>query len=84
MTKFSKKITIFIDESGTLPDAKDKVIVMAAVGTDVPKMLLEVVKKARKKIKFFKKEKQISEIKFYRASKRTKLAYLEGLAEKKT
>lgn len=27
------KITIFIDESGTLPDPKDPVVIVAAVGT---------------------------------------------------
>lgn len=31
-----RNITIFIDESGTLPDPKDKVVIVAAVGTNLP------------------------------------------------
>lgn len=32
MNKVSDKVTIIIDESGTLPDSDDTVIVVAAVG----------------------------------------------------
>lgn len=78
MTKFS----IFIDESGTLPDPKDKVVIVAAVGVFAPQALLDITQATRKKIKFLKKEKNISEIKFYRAGERTKTFYLKALAEK--
>ncbi|MBI4225546.1 DUF3800 domain-containing protein [Candidatus Roizmanbacteria bacterium] len=62
-----KKITIFIDESGTLPDPKDKVVIVAAVGTEIPHKLIEVVKSIRK---YLKSKKNISnEIKFYRSEK---------------
>lgn len=74
------KITIVIDEAGTLPDPKDKVVIMAAVGTDARKILLNIVKRVRQKIRPKKKEKQISEIKFYRAGERTKLFYLRELS----
>jgi len=77
-----KKFTIFIDESGTLPDPKDKIVIVAAVGVDVPNELLDINNKVRKKIKFLKKEKEISEIKFYRAGERTKIFYLKKMAEK--
>lgn len=77
-----KKFTIFIDESGTLPDPKDKVIIVAAVGIDNPNEFLDISNKVRKKIKFFKKEKEISEIKFYRAGEHTKILYLNEMAGK--
>lgn len=75
--------TIFIDESGTLPDPKDKIVVMAAVGVNISKILLDVAREVRKQIKFHKKEKQISEIKFYQAGERTKSIYLKELSKKK-
>lgn len=75
------KITIVIDEAGTLPDPKDKIVIMAAVGTEVRKVLLDIVKRVRQKIKPKKKEKQISEIKFYRAGERTKFFYLKELSK---
>jgi len=61
------KVTVFIDESGTLPDPKDKVVIVAAVGTEAPKQLLTISKSVRK----FQKKKT-TEIKFYRAGERTK------------
>ena len=62
------KMTVFIDESGTLPDPKDKVIVVAAVGTHMPKFLAEINKTIRKRIKSSEIDKAISEIKFHQAS----------------
>ncbi len=77
-----KKFTIFIDESGTLPDPKDKIVIVAAVGVDNPSEIFDINNKVRKKIKFLKKEKEIPEIKFYRAGKHTKFFYLKKMAEK--
>ncbi len=45
------KTTIVIDESGTLPDIKDEVIVVAAVGTNIPNQLNQLFSKVRKQIK---------------------------------
>lgn len=81
MSKFSPKISIFIDESGTLPDPKDKVIIVAAVGTELPQYLAEITKKVRKKIKTRKKKTEIGEIKFYQAGERTKQIYLKELSK---
>ena len=82
MNEIKNKITIFIDESGTLPDPNDKVVIVAAVGVFASKDLLDINNKVRKKIKFLKKEKEISEIKFYRAGEHTKFFYLKMMVEK--
>ncbi|HVA97102.1 MAG TPA: DUF3800 domain-containing protein [Candidatus Acidoferrales bacterium] len=73
-----KKYTIFIDESGTLPDPKDKVIVLAAV---VPEssIVMESVTKSLRKIGRLKKQK--GEIKFYTAGEKTKIAILETVIQ---
>jgi len=73
-----KNITIFIDESGTLPDPKDKVVIIAAVGTKLVSQLTAVPKAVRKS----PKGKKLPEIKFYRAGERTKTAFLKKLATK--
>lgn len=72
-------ITIFIDESGTLPDPKDQVIIVAAVGTNLPQKLTKVSKSVRKYLK--RSKKTLSEIKFYRAGEKTKRKFLEALAK---
>ncbi|MDO8524657.1 MAG: DUF3800 domain-containing protein [bacterium] len=76
----NSKISILIDESGTLPDPKNKVIIMAAVGVNTQEVLLSVLKKARKSMACDKKEKVISEVKFYKAGERTKTVYLKELS----
>lgn len=76
----SQKVSILIDESGTLPDPKDKVIIMAAVGVNAQDVLLSVLKKVRKSVQGNKREKSVSEIKFYKAGERTKAIYLKELS----
>ncbi len=76
------KITIIIDEAGTLPDPKDKVVIMAAVGRDATKVLSDISIKVRQKIQYHKKEKQISEIKFYTSGERTKIFYLQEILKR--
>jgi len=76
-----KKIVIFIDESGTLPDPKDKVVIVAAVGTSNPLILEKVIKATRKNLK--KRNKTITEIKFYHAGEKTKNKFLEELRKQK-
>ena len=69
------KFTIFIDESGTLPDIKDKVIVIAAVGTNNPAMIDNIFKTLQKKEKL---RKQTGELKFYTAGDKTKHLFFEN------
>lgn len=70
------KTTVFIDESGTLPDPKDRVVIVAAVGTEMPEKLISINKSVRKLQK-----KKDSEIKFYKAGERTKKRFLEKLSK---
>lgn len=79
--KTTKQITIFIDESGTLPDPKDKVVIVAAVGTKLPEKLTKVSKSVRRFLKSSKKA--MTEIKFYKAGERTKRRFLQELAKQK-
>jgi len=71
-----KQVTVFVDESGTLPDPRDKVVIVAAVGTKTPEKLLSINKSVRK----FQKKKT-AEIKFYRSSDRTKKKFFQELAK---
>lgn len=71
---------MFIDESGTLPDKRDTVIILAAVGADAPKTLADVSRRVRKEIQSRKKLEIVPEIKFYRAGDKTRLSYLQELA----
>ena len=73
---FMKKITVFIDESGTLPDPNDKVIIIAAVGTDIPEKINVIIKEIRKKGKF---RKQTGELKFYTAGERSRISFLKRI-----
>lgn len=72
-----KNITIFIDESGTLPDPKDQVVIIAAVGTKLPENLRAITKSIRKNLA----KKNTSEIKFYKAGEKTKRKFLEKLSD---
>lgn len=71
----NKKI-IFIDESGTLPDPKDTIIVLAAVVSISPEELVKISKYVRK----FLKKKNTQEIKFYTLGDRTKKKFLKLLS----
>jgi len=73
------KITIFIDESGTLPDPKDQVVIVAAIGTNIPNKLTHITKVTRKYLR--KSNKNISEIKFYKSGEKTKKKFLQELAK---
>lgn len=73
-----KNITLFIDESGTLPDPKDKVIIVAAVGTCSPRKIETIIKTVRKKGKF---KKPIGEIKFYTVGEKTKSLFFKKIID---
>jgi len=53
------KFTIFIDESGTLSDIKDKVIVVAAVGTNNVIKIDEIFKVLLKKERLRKQTREL-------------------------
>ncbi len=73
-----KKPIIFIDESGTLPDPKDRVIVVAAVGLDFPEKIEKIIKAVRKSGRF---KREAGEIKFYTAGDKSKTLFLQKLIE---
>lgn len=77
-TRMTIKFTIFIDESGTLPDIKDKVIVIAAVGTSTPIIIDNIFKTLQKKGKL---RKQTGELKFYTAGDKTKQLFFEKIVQ---
>ncbi len=72
------KPTIFIDESGTLPDPKDRVIVIAAVGAEDLTGLSQTFRSIRKRRGI--KEKHL-ELKFYKAGIKTKNLFFEKLSK---
>jgi len=69
-------VTLFIDESGTLPDPKDKIIVVAAVGVYSPRRIDEILKTVRKRGKF---KRLTGEIKFYTAGEKSKILFFEKI-----
>lgn len=71
--------TLFVDESGTLPDPKDKVIIVAAVGTYLPKIIETIITTVRKKGRF---KKPIGEIKFYNVGEKTKKLFFKEIIAK--
>jgi len=77
MKKEKKDRYIFIDESGTLPDPKGDVIVVAVVATVTPDKLITPTSQTRKLLN--PKNKKVSELKFYTAGDKTRLAFLNEL-----
>ena len=72
-----RNITVFVDESGTLPDPRDRVVIVAAVGTFSPTKIETIIKSVRKKGHF---KKPVGEIKFYTLGNKTKTLFLEKIA----
>ena len=68
---------IFIDESGTLPDKKDSLVVVTAIAIDDPRKLTNLSNSVRKGLKGSKKVP--SEIKFYSSGDKTKTIFLTKL-----
>ena len=73
-----KNIVVFIDESGTLPDPKDKVIVIGAVGTKTPERIEKIIKGIQRKTKL---KKKTGELKFYTSGDKTKQLFFERIAK---
>lgn len=71
------KAIVYIDESGTLPDPADTVVVVAAVGTVSPERIDALFKRVKKKAAFTKPS---GEIKYYTAGDKTKTVFFNLLA----
>lgn len=69
---------IFVDESGTLPDPKDKIIVIAAVATPSPEKIEAIFKTLIKKRGF---KRPSGELKFYTAGEKTKDLFFHWMAK---
>jgi len=70
-------LTIFIDESGTLPDIKDKFIVICGVGVEKIKEAENIFSRIRTSLR--QRKIKVQEIKFYYAGQNTKRQFLSGL-----
>lgn len=77
MDKNLKQYYIFIDESGTLPDVKDKFIVIAGVGAENIKDAKDLVSRVLKSLR--QQKIRIKELKFYHSGDRTKIQILSGI-----
>lgn len=76
-------MVIFIDESGTLADSKDRFVVFAGVFSKNPQSLTKLIPKARKRVppkKKRKRERLVSEFKFRSVGDSTKERILTALA----
>jgi len=70
-------LTIFIDESGTLPDPKDKFIVICGVGVKKMKEAENIFSRIRVSLR--QRKIKVQEIKFYYAGQNTKRQFLSGV-----
>jgi len=77
-TKKNDMITVFIDESGILPDVKDRFIVVCGVATKQIKEVENIFSRILKSLR--QRKTRIKEIKFYHAGQNTKRQFLSGIA----
>lgn len=77
MNQNPKQYYVFIDESGTLPDVKDKFIVIAGVGAENIKDAKDLVSRVLKSLR--QRKIKIKELKFYYSGDRTKIQILSGI-----
>ncbi|MDI6602733.1 MAG: DUF3800 domain-containing protein [Patescibacteria group bacterium] len=76
-TRIKKEYYVLIDESGTLPDPKDKFIAIAGVGL---KKIKEGENLISRILKLLRERKiKIKEVKFYYAGERTRKQILSGI-----
>lgn len=68
---------VFIDESGTLPDPKDKFIVISGVGVKKIKEARNLISRVLDSLR--QRKIRIKEVKFYYAGEQTKRQFLSGL-----
>lgn len=76
-TQIRNPINIFIDESGTLPDPKDKYIVICGVGAKQIKEVRNIISRTMSSIRQGKT--RLTELKFYYSGQNTKRQFLSGL-----
>lgn len=72
-----RKLVIFIDESGTLPDPKDRFIVICGVGVRKIKEAQNIISRILFSLR--QRKVEIKEIKFYHAGQNTKRQFLSGI-----
>lgn len=72
------KVSVYIDESGTLPDPADTVVVVAAVGTVSQERIGTLFKRVKKKAAF---RTPGGEIKYYTAGENTKTLFFALLVK---
>ncbi len=72
------KVTVYIDESGTLPDPKDSVVVVAAVWVESPATIDLLLKTIKKKTLL---KRPTGELKFYTAGDQTKYLFFKQLVK---
>jgi hypothetical protein len=65
--------TVYIDESGTLPDKNDKLIVLSAVCTRSPAKITDIFKRLKRG------KSNNNELKFYKAGHKTKVKFFKEL-----
>lgn len=75
--KTTKQYYILIDESGTLPDSKDKFIVICGVGIKKIKEAENII--SRTLAFLWRKKTKAQEIKFYSAGQKTKRQFVSGI-----
>lgn len=75
--KTTKQYYILIDESGTLPDPKDKFVVIAGVGLEKIKEARNLISQILKSLR--QRKIRIKEVKFYYAGERSKQQILSGI-----
>lgn len=71
-------ITVFIDESGTLPDVKDEFIVICGVAVKQLKEAENIFSRILNSLR--QRKIKIKEIKFYHAGQNTKRQFLSGIS----
>ena len=70
-------IYLFVDESGTLPDIKDKYVVISGVGVKKIKEAENLISRILSSLR--KRKIKIKEVKFYYAGEQTKRQFLSGI-----
>lgn len=71
-----KSVTIFLDESGTLPDPKDQFVVICAVAMREAKEAQNVINRVLKSLRQTKESLKLKELKFYHARHAVKRLFL--------
>ena len=75
--KHKKQYLVLIDESGTLPDAKDRFVTIAGVGLREIKEGENLISQTLKSLR--REKNKIKEVKFYYAGDRTRRRFLSGM-----